>query len=135
MRFFSRLNKSGFSLIELMIVMSVVGILASISVPNYRWGLIKAREAVLRENLYTLQSTINQFFADQGRYPDNLPELTKSDRQYLRDIPKDITGKNDTWQTQGPMAPSDGSRAEGGVSQVHSGSLEVGSNNIPYNEW
>jgi len=135
MRFFKRLNRKGFTLIELMIVMSVVGILASISAPNYRWGLIKAKEAVLRENLYTFRSTIDQFYADQGKYPETLQELVE--KRYLGDIPKDpFTGKSDTWVVLAPpLPPSDGGKVEGAVGEVHSGSNLVGTNNIPYNEW
>ena len=80
-------NRSGFTLIELMIVMTIIGILAAISVPNYQWGVIRAREAVLRENLYALRSGIDQHYADQGRYPETIQALV--DKKYLRGLPKD----------------------------------------------
>jgi general secretion pathway protein G len=133
MRFLRKLNRSGFSLIELMIVMSIVGILAAISVPNYRWGLIKANEAVLRENLYTFRSTIDQFYADQGKFPESLQELKV--KNYLREIPKDpFTGSSDTWITIAPSSSPDGGKVEGSVYDVRSGSNLIGSKG-PYNEW
>ena len=99
-------KQNGFTLIELMIVMSIIGILAAIAVPNYQWGLIKARETVLREDLYNLRSAIDQFYADNGKYPDTLEELTKKDKQYLREIPKDpFTDSKETWVTVLPPPP------------------------------
>lgn len=143
-----RLDSRGFTLIELMIVVSIIGILAAIAVPNYQWSVIKAREAVLREDLYNLRNVIDQFNADQGKYPDTLAEL--SEKKYLRDLPKDpFTGKNDTWVTVPPPSdsttsssvvtttlPGSGSEAgPGNVYDVHSGSNLVGTNGTPYNEW
>ena len=136
MRFIRRLNRTGFTLIELMIVMSVIGILAAIVAPNYKWSLIRARESVLRETLYNFRSTIDQFYADNGKYPDSLDELTNKDKQYLREIPKDpFTGTKESWVILAPPVPQGGGEVKGSVYDVHSGSDVVGSDGKPYNEW
>lgn len=127
-------NRKGFTLIELMIVMTIVGILAAIAVPNYKWGVIKAKEAVLKEELYNWGTVIDHFYADHGKYPDSLQELVE--KKYLRDIPKDpITKSKETWVVLPPPSSEDGGEIKGSVYEVHSGSDLVGSDGRPYNEW
>lgn len=129
-----RSRERGFTLIELLIVMTIIGILASIVVPNYQRNLIKAREAVLMEDLYQMRRAIDAFFADNIRYPESLQELL--DRKYLRSLPRDpFTESSETWEEVQPTPTLEGEVAEGGVEDVHSGSDRVGLNGIPYREW
>ena len=114
-------------------------------VPSYQTGLIKAREAVLREDLYSMRVAIDQFAADLGRYPFSLKELVE--QRYLREIPVDpFTRSSESWITvvpqpitapTGQSAGGSGGQAplQGTVYDVHSGSNLVGTNNVPYNEW
>jgi general secretion pathway protein G len=139
------MGKRGFTLIELMIVISIIGILASIAVPNYQQWVLRAKEATLGDTLYNFRKTIDDFYADQGKYPDSLDELVS--KGYLRGMPTDpFTKKSDTWVTVAPPETSAGAplgeqpasatvKEPGNVYDVHSGSNLIGTNGVPYNEW
>jgi len=124
----------GFTLIEMLIIITLIGILVTIAVPSYQRSLLKAREAVLKEDLYQIRKAIDAYFADHAKYPDSLEELV--DNKYLREIPVDpITQSRETWETVQPEAPPDGELAEGGIFDIHSGSELIGLNGEPYAEW
>jgi general secretion pathway protein G len=110
-----------------MIVVSIIGILATIAVPSYRQSVIKAREAVLRQDLFTMRDLLDQYRADRGKYPASLKELVTA--TYLRAVPVDpITQSADTWQEITD-------ETEGGIFDVHSGADLVASDGRPYNQW
>lgn len=127
-------SQRGFTLIELLIVMSIIGILASIVVPNYQRNLIKAREAVLMEDLHQMRRAIDAYFADHISYPESLEDLVAS--KYLRAVPRDpFTQSTETWEEVAPTPSLEGEFAEGGLEDVHSGSDLIGLNGIPYRDW
>jgi len=88
-------SRPGFTLLEMMLVIAIIGILAAMSVPRYRRYVTRAREAVFQENLFMLRATIERFTLDQKRPPTSLQELVS--QGYLAQLPKDITGSADTW--------------------------------------
>jgi general secretion pathway protein G len=126
--------QKGFTLIELLIVMTIIGILASIAVPSYQRHVIKAREAVLMEDLYQMRRAIDAYFADHASYPESLEELVE--KRYLRGLPRDPWTESDaTWETIPPESTGEEDVPIGGVFDVKSGSDRVGLNGIPYYEW
>jgi general secretion pathway protein G len=122
----------GFTLIEIMIVLSIVGILMTIAEPSYRNQIIKAREAALKKDLFVVRDVLDQFAADQGRYPDGLQELV--DQKYLRGLPTDpFTHASDTWiEVREEISES---QETAGVFDLHSGSNLVASDGTAYNTW
>jgi general secretion pathway protein G len=117
----------GFTLIELMIVISIIGILATLAAPSYQSSVVKAKEAALRQDLSTFRDVLDQHKADQGKYPPSLSALVSAG--YMRRIPKDpFTGATTTWQEI--VDP-----VENGVTDVFSGAEFVGTDGTPYNRW
>jgi general secretion pathway protein G len=125
-------HSRGFTLLELMIVITVIIILAAIALPQYQKTILATREAVLRDDLSKLRTLIDQFAADRQKLPQSLDELVSAG--YMRELPKDpITGQADWTVTTGDDPNS--SSGEQGVTDVHSSSSDVSSEGTPYNEW
>jgi general secretion pathway protein G len=126
-------GRRGFTLIELMVVISVVGILVAIALPNYRIAITQSKEAVLKEDLYRFRDLIDQYYADKGRYPASIQAL--EEEGYLRKMPVDpITGQPD-WTPVFADPDPDNPGESPGVWDVKSSSEQVGTNGVPYNEW
>jgi general secretion pathway protein G len=125
---------SGFTLIELMIVMTLIMILAGIAMVQYRNSVVRAKEAVLKTNLLHMNDAIDQYYADKGKYPASLDTLVSE--RYLREIPIDpFTDKRETWVTeQAPPDPSNPS-AGPGIYSVKSGSSDIALNGTRYSTW
>lgn len=126
--------ESGFTLIELIIVMTVIGLLASIAIPSYLNSVRKAREAVLREDLHTMRSAIDSYTVDKEQAPQSLDDLVQAG--YLKSIPVDpITNHADTWSTSQSDMLSSITETQGGISDVHSGAQGLASDGSSYNNW
>lgn len=122
-------NKCGFTLIEMLVVLAIMATLLMLAAPRYLGNVDKAKEAVLKENLFTLREAIDKYYADTGRYPGTLDELVA--RKYLRRIPVDpITESNGTWvvqHTSEPEAP--------GIFDIRSGAPGKGRDGTAFNTW
>jgi general secretion pathway protein G len=129
-----KLGEGGFTLVELMIVMAIIMILATIAIPIYVRTLQRAKEATLREDLHTMRTAIDSYTVDKEKAPETLDDLVQAG--YLKSIPVDpMTSSNETWITGMSDTMTDINETQGGMDDVHSGSQGLASDGTTYNTW
>jgi len=126
-------NRAGFTLIELITVITMIGILAAIALPQYKMAILQSREAVLRENLFRLRDVIDQYFVDKGKYPASLEALVEEG--YLRRIPEDPITQATDWVTVPAEPAAEQPNEEPGIFDVKSASPDASISGTPYAEW
>jgi general secretion pathway protein G len=141
-------KQRGFTLIELIVVITIIGILAGVAISNVKWAQQKAREAALRHDLFEMRKAIDDYYADKQKYPQNLEELKTA--HYLRDIPKDPITMQKDWEEVAatidptgsdpnalPVDPTaaDTEGGPAGIFDVHSTAPGNGLDGTPYKSW
>ena len=125
-------RRRGFTLLELMIVITIIIILAAIVLPQYQKTILSTREAVLREDLFKMRTPLDQYAVDKQKLPQSLDDLVSAG--YMRELPVDpITGQKD-WTIVTGEDPNSSS-GEQGVTDVHSAAADTSSEGTPYSEW
>jgi general secretion pathway protein G len=129
-----RKQDAGFTLIELMIVMAIIGVLAVVAIPSFVGAIKQAREAVLKEDLHVLRAAIDSYTMDKQKAPQSLDDLVQEG--YLKEVPVDpMTRAKDSWVTDTSDAMHSLDQTEPGIDDIHSGSQELGSDGQPYSSW
>ena len=127
------IRAAGFTLLEMMVVISIIIILMAIAIPNYNRSVIQSRESVLRSNLSTLRSVISQYTLDKQKAPQSLDDLVQAN--YLRQIPIDPMTKETNWEVVQEDALMSVDQQEPGIFDVHSASSGVASDGTAYSTW
>ncbi len=123
--------RRGFTLIELLIVITIIGILITLAQPSYNRAVLAAKEATLKENLFIMRDRIDQYYADNGKYPDTLNDL--ADKRYIRKVPVDpITGSADSWNV---VSATDEQGQQSGIMDIRSGSERTAIDGSKYSDW
>jgi len=124
----------GFTLLELMVVMAIISVLATLAIPSFIQALRSAREAVLKEDLHVMRAAIDSYTMDKQKAPQSLDDLIQDG--YLKVIPEDpMTRSRDTWVTDTSDSLHSLDQTDPGVDDVHSGSQDTGSDGEPYSSW
>ena len=117
-----------------MVVMAIISVLLAIALPIYQKSITRAKESVLRNNLFTLRSMIDEYTIDKQKAPESLQDLVSDG--YLRQIPRDpMTGSENTWRVVMEDTPVGGSNNPTGIFDVHSGSDKTSLEGTPYSDW
>jgi len=134
MRFRSKARQRGFTLIEMIIVISIVLVLLAIALPMYNQAILRSKEATFKKNLTTLNEVIQRYSEDKRQAPQQLDDLVQAG--YLKELPNDITGVNTTWQPEQETDPEKAWNPDQmGIASVHSGSDQMGQDGRPYSQW
>jgi general secretion pathway protein G len=129
-----RNNEAGFTLMELMIVVMIIGVLTTLAIPSFVGAIRNAREAVLKEDLRVMRTAIDSYTMDKQKAPQSLQDLVQEG--YLKVIPEDpMTKSRDTWNTDVSDSLHSLDQTDPGIDDVHSGSQETGSDGQPYSTW
>lgn len=125
----------GFTLLELMIVLTIIAILVGISIPIYKAVIIRSRESVLKSNLHSMREVIDQYTADKKKAPQSLQDLVDGG-YYRKELPIDpITNSHDTWIPDFDQSVATPDQTESGITDVHSGASGVSTEGTNYNTW
>jgi len=129
-----RSGKRGFTLLEMMIVMAIIAVLVSIAVPMYQKAILRSKESVLKNNLFTMRTVIDEYTYDKQKAPQSLEDLVNDG--YLRAVPIDpITGSSQTWKVIMEDAMTSVNQTEPGIFDVKSGADKTSLEGTPYSEW